>query len=72
MPDTFGSMGCSTPVGYRSRGDSLRLPSPAGPMSCRRSQSTSLLLGSTYITSGPAGTQELHGAVIAGTARERI
>ena len=52
MPVASGSTGCSTPVGYRSRGEILRLPSPAGPMSWRRSHSTSFFLASAYITSG--------------------
>ena len=53
MPDMGGSTGCSTPVGYRSSGDVPKRPSPAGPMSCRRNQSTSLLLASTYLTAAP-------------------
>ena len=52
MPDTSGSMGWSTPVGYRSSGDILTLLSEDGPMSCLRSHATSLFLASTYINSG--------------------
>ena len=71
MPDTWGSTGCSTPVGYRSRGDTRRLPSPAGPMSWRCSHSTSFFLASTYITSGFARQAAYRGGVADSAARAR-